>query len=218
MSFSQFGEDRIVDELLGSPAPGLIVDVGAGDGMEISNSRLFRERGWATILVEPNPAHLDGLSALRDQSPQVRLIPVAATPDNITDLVPEGTDVLSIDVDGDDIFLLEALERNPKFIIIEHNPTMPRHIDAQPARLGLRVGSSVKALTRIAQAKGYGLAAVTHCNAIFQHGGLSIELPHEPPAYAVATEYFTGRPIVIGEAPWGVDLANPVPSSDVVVR
>jgi hypothetical protein len=212
---AQYGEDDIVDELLGSPSFGIVVDIGAGDGMEISNSRLFRERGWHTRLVEVDTRHEAALFSLTGDV-VVEMVP--ATPENISDLVPDDTTVLSIDVDGDDIFLLEVLAACPQVVIIEHNPTIPWNADVQPARLGLRVGASVAALMRVAREKGYGLAAVTHCNAIFQLGAPDIELPAYQSEYAVATEYFTGRPFVVGEAPWGTDFASPYPPEDVIVR
>lgn len=227
-SYAQFGEDTLIDGMLALTGSywGTFVDIGAGDGMEISNSRLFRERGWRTVLVEADPRHWPGLITLMDpdsleKPPDLRRVVVEmteATPDNVNELVPEDARVVSIDVDGDDIFLLEALEHRPTVLVVEHNPTMPYWVDAQPARSGLRIGSSVAALRRVAESLGYGLRHVTHCNALFKLGASSIELPRYEPAYHVATEYFTGRPVVLGEAPWSVDFANPYPPEDVVIR
>lgn len=213
MTFSQFNEDDIIDSLLDSPHVGTIVDIGAGDGMEISNSRLFRERGWYTVLAESSPKYREALRKLQSD-----LWLQSVTPKNINKIVPLETEVLSIDVDGDDIFLLEALEVRPTVIVIEHNPTIPYYLDVMPARLGLHIGASVAALSRVAEAKGYGLVAVTHCNAIFRYGIQSMEIPPYYPAYAVATEYFSGRPLVLGTAPWGLDLDDPYPIEDVVER
>ena len=215
MSYSQFGEDVIVDALLGSPKEGLVVDVGAGDGLHLSNSMLFRERGWGAVLVESDPQHVEALEALSE--PLTRVYTFAATPENINGLVPDGTTILSIDVDGDDYFLLEVLQVRPTVIIIEHNPTMPYRMDVHPARPGLQIGASVAALTRLAEDRGYGLAAVTHCNAIFEYRTRSLPIPAWEPEFAVATEYFTGRPIILGTYPWGVD-GDSYPARDVVVR
>lgn len=216
MSYSQYSEDVIVDGILGYPPMGLIVDIGAGDGKHLSNSLLFRERGWEAVLVEADPEHWEALGRLSE--PLTWVWEGTASPENINALVLDGAKVLSIDVDGDDYFLLEALEARPAVIIIEHNPTMPYRMDVHPARPGLQVGASVAALTRLAEDRGYGLAAVTHCNAIFEYRTRSLPIPAWEPAYAVATEYFSGRPIVLGTPPWGVDFENPYPSGDVVVR
>lgn len=215
MTYSQYGEDAIVDVLLGHPPDGEIVDIGAGDGMHLSNSLLFRERGWRAVLVEPAPIHQEALQALSE--PRTAIYDEPATPDNIDHLVAAAT-ILSIDVDGDDIFLLEALEARPQVIIVEHNPTIPYRMDVSPIRLGLRIGASVAALTRVAESKGYGLAAVTHCNAIYEYETRSLPIPDYKPDYAVATEYFTGRPLILGTPPWGVDFADPYPIEDVIIR
>lgn len=218
-TYAQYGEDTIVDALLGGLARSTVVDIGAGDGLEISNSRLFRERGWRTVLVEPDPRHHEALAAL--EGPNCIVVREAATPANVNALLNPGAALLSIDVDGDDIFLLKALQPHrldPLVIVIEHNPTIPYHMDVEPARLGLRVGASVAALTRVANGKGYGLAAVTHCNAIFAWHRRNIQLPAWEPEYAVATEYFTGRPFVVGTPPWSLNLDDPYPEEDVVIR
>lgn len=61
LSYSQHGQDRwIWEHLLGGypmhPNAGLVVDVGASDGVEWSNSKMLEERGYHAICVEPNPS------------------------------------------------------------------------------------------------------------------------------------------------------------------
>ena len=53
-SFSQYGEDLVIDRLLGNPAKGLYVDVGANDPELFSNTKMFYERGWCGVNIEPN--------------------------------------------------------------------------------------------------------------------------------------------------------------------
>jgi FkbM family methyltransferase len=53
-SYSQFGEDRVIDRTLGRPALGFYVDVGANHPDTLSNTRRFYERGWRGINIEPN--------------------------------------------------------------------------------------------------------------------------------------------------------------------
>jgi len=53
---SQYGQDRILLSLLGDRPPGFFVEMGAGDGIDISNSYYFeKELGWNGLLIEPNP-------------------------------------------------------------------------------------------------------------------------------------------------------------------
>jgi FkbM family methyltransferase len=53
ISFSQFGEDLLLEHLL--PPKGFYVDVGAYHPVTYSNTWLFSRNGWKGIVVEPNP-------------------------------------------------------------------------------------------------------------------------------------------------------------------
>lgn len=56
-SFSQFGEDLIIEALLCSEEQkeGFYIDVGAYHPLRYSNSYYFYRRGWRGITIEPNP-------------------------------------------------------------------------------------------------------------------------------------------------------------------
>jgi FkbM family methyltransferase len=60
---SQAGEVAELRDLLQPDFPKTLVDVGAFDGVTISNSRPFTLQGWRAILVEPHPAIFAKLSA-----------------------------------------------------------------------------------------------------------------------------------------------------------
>lgn len=53
-SYSQYGEDREILKLFGSQR-GTCAEVGAFDGISLSNSYLLEKAGWECVLVEPNP-------------------------------------------------------------------------------------------------------------------------------------------------------------------
>jgi FkbM family methyltransferase len=57
-SFSQFGEDILLSQLLWSRKTGFYVDVGAFDPYVLSNTCLFYRKGWRGINIEPNPEAL----------------------------------------------------------------------------------------------------------------------------------------------------------------
>ncbi len=67
-SFSQFGEDRIVHELLGGKRNGFFVEVGAWHPFNFSNTRLFAEMGWKGLLIEPQPAAARNLRRFRKEA------------------------------------------------------------------------------------------------------------------------------------------------------
>ena len=56
VSFSQEGEDRIIEDLIGEAEPGAFVDVGAFDPVRFSNTMRLYLRGWRGVNIEPNTA------------------------------------------------------------------------------------------------------------------------------------------------------------------
>jgi FkbM family methyltransferase len=53
--YSQVGQDKEINKLLGNRRGGYFIDIGATDGVGISNTYFFeRELGWDGVCVEPN--------------------------------------------------------------------------------------------------------------------------------------------------------------------
>ena len=64
--FSQSGQDRVIDRLLGGKRDGVFVDVGGYDGVTGSNTLFFEVfRNWTGILIEPSPNQLERAKAAR---------------------------------------------------------------------------------------------------------------------------------------------------------
>lgn len=64
--YSQAGQDRIIDAMLGRKTGGIFVDVGGYDGVTGSNSLFFEIfRGWTGVLIEPAPTQLRKAEAVR---------------------------------------------------------------------------------------------------------------------------------------------------------
>jgi len=172
---SQGGEDRICWRLfkkIGVRSK-CAVEFGAVDGLYKSNTAYFRSvRGWRVILFDVEP-----------QSAAV--YQACITADNINELfrahaVPEDLDLLSIDIDGNDLWVWKALTYRPRIVIIEYNPiwkptqsfVVPYDPD-RPKWDGTEYyGASAGALCRVASEKGYTLAASTRFNLIFAEAGL----------------------------------------------
>lgn len=87
--FGQHAEDLILGQALGWNPPGFYVDVGAAHPTTLSVTRLFYERGWRGINVEPLPHMFEALeqarpgdvnlqAALADQPGQLSFFEVAA--------------------------------------------------------------------------------------------------------------------------------------------
>jgi FkbM family methyltransferase len=64
ISYSQFGEDRVIAGLLSSES-GFYLDIGANHPIRYSNTFMLYCRGWRGILVEPNAALCDSLRKIR---------------------------------------------------------------------------------------------------------------------------------------------------------
>ncbi len=57
--YSQAGQDRVIDGLLGGKRNGIFVDVGGYDGVTGSNTLFFENfRNWTGVVVEPSPTQI----------------------------------------------------------------------------------------------------------------------------------------------------------------
>jgi len=64
--FSQAGQDRVIDRMLGGKRDGVFADIGGYDGVTGSNTLFFEVfRNWTGILVEPSPTQLEMAQAAR---------------------------------------------------------------------------------------------------------------------------------------------------------
>lgn len=81
LSFSLFGEDRVIYKLLISKirfhTPGLYVDIGCAGPYQNSNTVLLYLLGWRGIAVDPNPIFTDSFRVYR---PEDRVVNAAAGP------------------------------------------------------------------------------------------------------------------------------------------
>ncbi|MDC7995722.1 FkbM family methyltransferase [Altibacter sp. HG106] len=65
LSFSQHADDFIAWQLLGKRSKGVVVEVGAFDGVHLSNSYSLEQYGWKAICIEPNPRIFEYLEKQR---------------------------------------------------------------------------------------------------------------------------------------------------------
>lgn len=64
--YSQIGQDKIVDEIFRGMNYGYFVDIGAANGIEISNTyALEKHRNWSGLCIEPNKSFFEELKANR---------------------------------------------------------------------------------------------------------------------------------------------------------
>jgi FkbM family methyltransferase len=81
--FSQYGEEKVLYNFFGSKKNGLVVDIGACDGITLSNSRhLIQNLSWRGILVEPHPVFFESLQTLYNDNKLVELYNVGCFDEN----------------------------------------------------------------------------------------------------------------------------------------
>jgi hypothetical protein len=169
--FSQHGEDGVLAEILIRIGikRAYFVEFGIEHGREGNCVCLADVLGWQGLFIEPDQASYAELAA-KYASGRVKTLNAAVTPQNVERLfasagVPAEPDVLSIDVDGQDYWIWEALEAHrPRVVVIEYNAVLPPGQQlVQPADNDWRwqgtdyFGSSLDALCALAERKGYRL-------------------------------------------------------------
>ena len=131
---SQFGEDGIIEEVFRRIGVrwSTCIEFGAWDGLHLSNTlHLWRALGWKALLIEGDPEKYQSLLKNTAGHPQVRPLTRMVTPSGSGQLekriehsgFPKDIDLLSIDIDGDDIYILESLHAiRPRVAVVEYNP------------------------------------------------------------------------------------------------
>ncbi len=176
---SQHGEDGILKAIfdkIGTTSK-YAVEFGGWDGIYLSNIReLIVRRGFAGLFIEGDRERAEKLRSNYADYPRVACVEAFVgfrtnTLDSILrdNHAPEQIDVLSIDIDGYDYHVWDALQDyRPRIVIIEYNPSIPNDIVViNPHKEDIFTGSSAAALVELGRRKGYSLIAVTQTNLLF---------------------------------------------------
>ena len=183
--YSQNDEDGIVAEIfcrIGTTNE-IFIEFGVQTGLENNTLKLLLE-GWRGLWIEGSGKFVKQMlhkfkNVINDGS--LRIKHGFVDRDNINNLIaPSYTgeiDLLSIDIDGNDIYVFQAIQVvQPRVVIIEYNGKFPASLSIAQAynprhqwRGSDYVGSSLAAITRVAEEKGYSLVGcnITGVNAFF---------------------------------------------------
>ena len=177
---SQHGENGIIEKVLEviGQSDKWCVEFGSWDGMKCSNSYdLINSKGYSAVLIEGDNRRFGDL--LKTFKGNQKIIPVNAFVgcelDNNLDSIlkntkiPHDFDLLSIDIDGNDYHVWEAVhDYKPKVVVIEFNPTIPSSVEfVQPRDMHVTQGSSILSMVGLGKKKGYEFVACTRNNAVF---------------------------------------------------
>lgn len=170
--YSQFEEDKFIANYLAQHAIDFhrlhFCEFGAWDGYRFSNIMSFVQQGAKGTFIEGDKNRFQLLQTNTQKLNTTNIHSFVSTtgPDTLDQLVKQPIDILSIDIDGDDIHILKSLrEHEPIIIIIEYNPTIPHDL-AYENPLGQQVGSSALSIIQYAKTKGYKLIKQTPTNLI----------------------------------------------------
>lgn len=205
-AFSQWGEDGIIQYLLGKVpiSNETFVEFGVESYAEANTRFLVTHDNWRGAIIDGGSAHQDyanrhGLTWKHD----LQVISAFITRDNINGLLSaagiEGDiGLLSVDIDGNDYWVLEAIDViSPRILVVEYNAlfgrekavTIPYRDDfARTAAhfSNLYYGASLTALATLAERKGYRLVGCNSAgnNAFFVRDDVAGDLPVLSPSDA----------------------------------
>jgi hypothetical protein len=169
--FSQNGEDGVLVEILNriGVEHRYFVEFGIQEGVEGNCVLLADVLGWAGLFLEADPEFFAGVSRKYAGTP-VDVRQEMVTAERVEAIfasagVPSDLDVLSIDIDGNDVYVWEALTTHrPRVVVIEYNsgirgegPLAQPHDPDRSWDGGSAWGSSLAALEAVGRRKGYSL-------------------------------------------------------------
>jgi hypothetical protein len=192
--FSQFGEDGIIEWLVSrlSGIPRTFVEFGVEDYSESNTRFLLRNRNWRGLVIDGSAVNIDCIRR-RNSFWKHDLTAVAAfiDRDNINGLLADNRfagelGVLSIDVDGNDYWIWQAIKAvTPWIVVVEYNavlgdlealtiPYDPGFVRGRAHESNLYFGASIKALALLGETLGYSLVGSNRAghNAFFVRNDL----------------------------------------------
>jgi hypothetical protein len=223
-AFSQNDEDGILQEIFRriGTTNRTFVEFGVQDGLQ-TNTRLLLYAGWRGLWIEADRAAyarmLDSFAA-EVAARQLQLLNTFVTAENISGLIDSALlgelDLLSIDIDGNDYWIWDAIQLKPRVVVIEYNakfrPPIKWVMQYNPKHrwnYSDYHGASLESLNALARQKGYSLVGccLAGVNAFFVRDDLvqdHFESPqgadlYNPPRYYLQRFLAAGHP----SAPFG---------------
>ena len=224
--YSQSDEDGILHEILRRIGEGgrKFVEIGAGDGLE-NNTVFLLIQGWRGVWIEGSSRK--AASARKHHEAEIaegrlQVTQQYATAANIDEtikrLAPGELDVLSMDIDGNDYYVLGAIQSvAPRVIVAEYNAKFPpdvpwvmEHNEAHRWDSTDYFGASLKALDILLSGRGYLLVGcnLLGTNAFFVRKDLVRDPPfcapftaenhYEPARYFLLQAFHSGFPAGFG--------------------
>lgn len=224
-AFSESDEDGIIAEIfrrIGTENR-VFFEFGVGDGLANNTLNLLLG-GWRGYWIDGSAAFVATINERFGdyiKSGRLQVLNEFITRDSINRQIqqlgmPSAIDLLSIDIDGNDYWIWQAIEAaSPRVVVIEYNATLHppasmvmRYNDSNQWNKTSYFGASLTALEKLGRQKGYSLVACnyTGVNAFFVRddlladrfrGPFTAETHYEPARYL---KLRAGHPSGVG--PW----------------
>ena len=225
--YSQSDEDGIIHEIFRRIGEGArtFVELGSGDGVE-NNSHFLLLQGWRGLWIEGSARRAAAARkslAAPIREGRLRIEQQFVTAANADELIQRHApardiDLLAIDLDGNDYYVLEAIRSvNPRAIVAEYNAKFPPAVawvmeynEAHQWDGTDYFGASLKALEVLLSKRGYSLVGcnLLGTNAFFVRQDLVADPPfcspftsenhYEPARYFLLPAFYSGFPPGIG--------------------
>ncbi len=152
------------------------VEMGVEQGRECNTANLSLNFGWRGILIDADKDWMESAqrfyrAKLGKNVDNVKTVPCFITAKNVNETILQNgisgeIDLLSIDIDGNDYWVLKAINSvNPRVIVAEYNASFglrPITVKYNPDfhyKKDLYFGASLLAFAKLAKEKGYILVA-----------------------------------------------------------
>jgi hypothetical protein len=230
---SQADEDGILREIFRriGETNRMFVELGAAEGIE-NNTLFLLLQGWQGIWIEGSEKKAKAARnrfASEINSARLAIEQRFLTPANIEEVLhrhksaPKEIDLLSIDLDGNDYYILEAIESvSPRVILAEYNAKFPPDVvwvmeynEHHRYDSTDYFGASLKAFELMLSARGYTLVGcnLLGTNAFFVRADLAKDPPfcspftaenhYEPPRYYLRHAFDSGIAAGFGPGKFG---------------
>ena len=173
--FSQWGEDGIIQKIIDSIEikNKTFIEFGVGDFFESNCRFLMMHNNWSGFVIDSSEKMIEMLKkAYFYWKYNLKSINAFIYKENINNLLLKSEfdfdlGLLSIDIDGNDYYILEAISQyKPRILVVEYNslfgskrnisiPYIPDFNRTKAHPSNLYFGASLGAITYIAKKKGY---------------------------------------------------------------
>ena len=167
---SQCGEDGLIAAALAQfgTVNRWCFEVGANDGLFYSNTKVLRDDGWDSVLIEGHAEHYAKLALLADV--RTRCIHEMIGPNSLDRILGEcgapcDLDFGCIDIDNQDYWAWDGMKfYRPRLMLVEYEPSETQYIPDFGATTGQ---ATFDPIVKLGRHKGYTPIAQTQVNVLF---------------------------------------------------